>query len=59
MRPIDHFARRALVSLRDHVRALRDAARDADWRGDTDTARRLDREADNAITAGDDPVPMF
>lgn len=57
--PIDHFASGALVPLAVLVRRLRRAAEDADWAGDTATAGHLEREADDAIRAGRDPVPMF
>ena len=59
MKPIDHVAKGHLVPLATYVRDLRNRSRDADWSGDVETARRLDREADDAIEAGADPVPMF
>ena len=59
MTTIDHVALGHLVPLREFVRDTRAKARDADWSGDTDTARRLDREADEAIKTGDEWVPMF
>lgn len=59
MKPIDHVARGSFVPLRAFVQDLRNRARDADWSGDVETARRLDREAEDAIRSGADPVPMF
>ena len=59
MRLIDHVSRGSLVPLATYVRDLRNRSRDADWSGDVETARRLDREAEDAIRSGADPVPMF
>lgn len=59
MTPIDHFARRSLVPLREIVAELRRKAADADWTGDPAAARAHEQAAEAAITAGQDPVPMF
>lgn len=59
MTQIDHVALGHLVPLCEFVRDTRARARDADWGGDPDTARRLDREADEAIKTGAELVPMF
>ena len=59
MKPIDHAARGSIIPLQSFVRDLRNRARDADWSGDVEAARRLDRQADDATKAGEDPVPMF
>lgn len=47
------------VPLAQYVRDLRRQASDAEWSGDTTTARNLEREADRAIEDGEDPVVMF
>jgi len=59
MEPINHAALGNIVPLQTLVRDLRARAADADWSGDTDTARRLDREAEDAISDGVCPVLMF
>lgn len=45
--------------LREHVAALHRDAADADWHGDTDRARFLNRLAEAAIARGEDPVILF
>lgn len=47
------------ASLQSTVRDLYRRASDADWAGDTATARRLERQAIDTIKAGEDPVPQY
>lgn len=57
--PFDYVAAGLVVPLRQHVADLRRRAADADWAGNTAAARAFEREADQAIEAGEDPVLMF
>lgn len=57
--PIDQYAAGYVMRLSDYVRMARGKAADAAWSGDITKARFWDRDADEAIKAGLDHVPMF
>ena len=59
MQAIDHSADGNTMPLVEFAQERRRTAADANWCGDFETSRRLEREADDAIRAGEDPVPMF